>query len=425
MPVEQAGDQRGARHPTVFYADRAYGLETDLSQYGQDLVDGTVVWYESATTRMAGTGRRTLRFRWASGASDSGALWRHGTGAATEALRQNAATQEFEVIVNNVIRASWRPPSIYPDPAQVGRLAWVTIFNPQTTGASDAMLSVLIFENEATGGRDHHAFTHPQKTATVATAYFGAVDSGGTLAYTGTLLAFGYDRDVATLSTLAHDWGAVVPDPPAADEGLTVRQLPPLPFASGAGSAGEFFGLAAQWGAASHHRHRRRSLSPLVNERFATPATWNDSGGGLTAPVPDGSGFHYHTSFLRRRLVSLDANVAWVRAHFNVYNVSGVEDVEVAIRCYSFDAHPLSPQLGDIRYIETSAYVSDSAEHVFERLLTLARRDGETWLALAMLFDPSATAVAVENTRAVVSDWHAAQRSVVADDGALPFGGFG
>ncbi|MGH1344327.1 MAG: hypothetical protein ACRBN8_22400 [Nannocystales bacterium] len=431
MPVRETGDQRGARFCTAFYAQGT--LSTDLSQHETDLTVGTNVVYESATVRLAGVGRRSLRFRiLATADGDVGTLWRHGTGAASESLSIDSG--ELTVVLNNVVTATWREVDIMA--AETARVLWTTMPNPATTGASDAMLSVLSVENEDTGSVSSHWFTHAEKATTTATAYFGAIDSSGTSAYEGTILAMGYDRDVATLSTLEHDWGTVLAEPAPAADGMTVRQLPPMPFASGMGAAGEFFGLAAQWSGTSHLRHRRRSLSPLVNERFPDPARWQHNSfdsGDAAALVPDGSGFGIDWSTLRHRPLSEDAAVAWVRAHLNVYT-SGPDEVEVAIRCYSFDTHPLSVWLNDIRFIEARRTTSDPAGHVFGGEVLqlargydnheLARGFGGTWLALAILFNPEEDAfIDVESASAEISDWHVAQRHVAADDGALGFGG--
>lgn len=432
MPVEQVNDQRGARHSTAFYAESGTGLTVDLSQHATDITAGTNVVYESATTRLDGTGRRAIRWRLECVDTSSGYLWRHGTGAATEGLliHATAGTRSLRVILNNAIVDTFTLGDVWPEAAdgtETLRIAWTTTVNPATTGASDEMLSWLLVYNEDDDTYERHSFTHARKAATSATAYFGALDSAGTSAFDGTMLAIGYDRDVVSFALLEHDWGTVLPDTPT-DEGLTERRRLPLPASSGIGGAGEFFGFAPQWAAANHHAARRRHFSPLVNERFPSPMTFSQltiSGGELWTPVPDGSGYYYLATAVRYRLVPEDASVAWVRAHFRAWLSDNGDDTEIGVRCYSFDAPPHSAELADVRFVEQVVSTAAAAGHVFHGLLTLARRDGMTWLALAAAFDPDAVGGSVGIARGVFSDWHAVPRAVDTGNGGLPVGGFG
>lgn len=427
MPVEQSGDQRGARHSTRFYGV-ADDLHFDLSQFGTDLSTGASgVVYEDDTPRMGQTGPRTLRWRLELNESDGGFLWWHGDGADfLEVVGPGVAGAEATINVTIGGASVSRDVGAWPTTAtdERIRLAWVTTANPGATGAADAMLSWLLVHNEDTGAVARVSFSHPVKSASVSQAAIGARDDAGQSPFTGAILAFGYDVEPTTLTQIEHDWGTVQADVPSA-EGLTTRPVVPLPAESTAGAAGEFFGVAPQWAALSHHRARRRHFSPLVNERFPVPESIRDAiteAGGPWSPVPDGSGYRYSVTMLRKRLVPAAAGVAWVRAHMAA-TVTENANVDIGLRCYSFDAHPSSPDLSDVRFVQEVVTTGAAPRHLLEQLLTLAQRGGVTWLALALNFDPEGVAATTAFARAVISDWHALPRALDSGSGELPIGG--
>ena len=424
--MPQALDQAGARFSTLLYIE-GDAPATDLSQYATDLQsDGTGIVYESATTRLAGTGPRTIRLRWsAQTASDEGTIWRHGSGAATETL--SVAAGAVRVYVSSGYVLEWTPAN-YPTAGQGARIVWTTLENPDTTGAANAMRSIVTVYNESTGAIEQRQATHIRKPTTTATAYMFGASTGGFQLFDGAagLRALGIDHGPATLTTTEHDWGTAVADTAGA-AGTTERPLVPLASSSTAGAAGEFFGLVAQHAAAAHWRSRRRLLSPMVNERFPVSSTIRSSSlstASLWSTVPDSSGYAFGVSFLRLRPMPADASHVFVRAHIEAFELAGAATVEVGLRCYSFDASPMSPALTTIRHVEARVVSGDAPAHVFESMLPVARgADGYTWLALALRFDPDGDTGPATFTAVRLRSWQVVPRHVEASDGALQFGG--
>lgn len=429
MTVFTRGAQSGARYSTLYYAEAAGGaysdIATDLSQYLTDITEGAGndVAYETSTGRMdwmASDGRRTIRIHCEMDNKTEGTFFRHGSTNRERLWLSSAGNLRVDLNGSTYTYAI----TDIGGSAEEFYILWQTIPNPDTTGASDAMRSFLVIYNEPNATVQRETFTHPVKAAETQTAYWGASDSAGGTPFTGTLYKVGYDRDFISLTQWIGSGGSV----PATS---LVQEKEPHPMAeSGLGAAGEFYGPSVRHCTRMHRNAVRRCTSPLVNERYASPATVSPTLliGSEIIPTPDSDVYAFWLPWTWHAPIPETINVAWVQVHCLSYVTTGAA-VPFGIRLYSMDAPPGSPDLSDLRFVgevvTRDDTVSGAGQWDIEDITEIVRdADGWSYFALAVAIDPNAASSNDANQRAVISAVSVLPRSQAPTQGGLGYGGF-
>lgn len=378
---------------------------TDASQYLTNLSVGTSSVYENTTTRFNRGGPRTIGFELEANNTDTGAIWSHGTGANRERITWTAANT-IEVMVNAAAALTYTVTGLGATRDNLV-IAWVTEANPDTTGASDAMRSWLMIWNTTDGTFDKTHFTHAAKNLQSTTATFGALDSAGTTAFSGTITAVWWENRAQSASEIAFDWVAAGSEPASeVDDEEEHQGLPP--DAGTIDSENYHHGPAALWCADATRRLYRRTLSPLWNEVMNTTPSWTDStlstGDPFMRGAPDDVNYRMCLGWLRVYPVSDTCNALWVRVHL-VSSATAGAAVPLGVRIYSWNRPPgiqgLAQQGGvdplESYYLEQVITRDDTGngEWTVMGIMPIARgtsglHKGLTYLCLALQVDPAA-----------------------------------
>ncbi len=346
MPLREQTDDPWDDASCRFYgAGGSYAaLAVDASQFEDDLLSDANAAYENSARFNHGQPRTMLFEFTALATSDSGTLWRHGTGANTEALQMAAGTPAtLTVIVNNAVRLTWDLP------ATLGTcyIGWATETNPDPdAGASDASLSWLYFYS-ATSGETHKVrFTHPSKNSEATTAYVGSSSSGGVNAMTEQIRMFGFWSRLWSLTEIAEtQWDVTsVPTTVAATE---LQGLPVAPATIDAQN--EVHGPSAQAAAAALHHTRWRCMGALLNERFKHVETidYDTQNSQARAGNAIGTGdYLWSLGWFRVYPVSPTANAVFVRVHARMWSTDGgIAAGYWGVRVYVMNRRPVIGQI--------------------------------------------------------------------------------
>lgn len=421
----------------------AVTCDDDVSQYETDLSTNVTYCFEASTTRFNYSHPRTMGFRLLMDNADTGLLFRHGSGANTETFGFSAANTLRLQVANAVI---WTQTlTVLTGSVEEIVVAWATEANPDTTGAADAVRSVVYVWNVDAGTFERFEVGgHVVKALQAgATAVWGANTHPAGTAFSGTITGWWYENRYQSGAEIAADWVAAVTPPTTVL--TTVHQGHP-PEADTIDAQNEQHGPAAIWAADSTRRVLRRTLSPLVNRTFNTTPTWTDALLVATDPMirgyPGASDYRMHVAWSDVVPVPPTANAAWVRIHLRSWTSSGAA-VPIGVRYSSFNRRPgMALPPGDQGaadplvpyYVEATVTRDDDSSDgewtVFDQLLPLSRgRAGimanRTCLALALNVDPAG----VSGNDANAQIWVRAINVVpLFDDragGFQPVGGFG
>ena len=414
MPVrEQTSD------PYDDAACRFYGLGStyaalaaDLSQREDDTLSDASAIYENSARFNHGSPRTMLFYLAPLAATDSGTLWRHGTGGNLELLTLSGSGTIL-VYVNNTLALTW----ILPTTLGETWIAWVSEPNPDPDATSaNAVQSWLLLYSDTSGESQRIRFTHPVKNPQSVTAYVGASSSGGVGACTEQIRTFGFWSRAMTLTEIANTHWDSSPSP-----GATVAntEWQGLPIASGTiDVVDEPHGPAAQLAGAALSHTRWRTMGALANVRFRnvpTITTSTEVDGDDTSKIraPLGSNiYRMHIGWFRAYPVSPTANALFVRVHARVWSiVPGLYTGYWGLRLYAFSRRPVIGQsflgegelpeplqwrIAEEEVADDNHTSSDPGDWRIETVIPIVRgssgisRD-RVYLALAYAVDPAAT----------------------------------
>lgn len=438
--MDAQGSQTNAKPDTVglWLAD---DVETDLSQYALDLttspVGGTFGvtggFRDADTTRqLTGAGGREVYVRvdLRANVDVDQVLVALGPwddpGAATYAIAISSGGALECVIDGATSKAHIF--AVLTTTLQEVSICWSTRANPDTTGASDALISELSIY-----GHTDAAFEEvDQWTHAIGTIY----DPSVSLSVGGYGNAFGWILDSRQVHAarigaawhtnveFAEDWIAAR----SAHGSALPQVLEPLVLGetSEVGRESELVGaanLGAVW--ASANANRARMVTNLVNEVYSDARTLSTTPSPtqrlVTAP---GSAAYKLDAASIRWIPHPGLGLAWVRVHVQSWVTAGAA-VPIGIRCYAFNRPPLgvgplieglpAPAL-DLDYVGAVLTVDHGSTGVGEWLdlgvLRVPRFTGAapTWsgttmLALAHAFDPSGASANDANARIKIKAW--------------------
>jgi hypothetical protein len=355
---------------------------------------GSVVLLEAspASARFDFSHPRTILFRVTADNNDTGNLFRHGSVSPTRFMFSAANT--IQCMVNNSVALSYTVTGLGASAEELV-LAWASEANPDTTGASNAVLSWLYIWNTADGTFDKVSFTHETSTTKTQTAFFGAGDNAGVAVFSGTITGIQFENRVMSPTEIAHDWISAL-TPPGTQ---TQSEDQGLPVSSSVGFAGSshFHGPAAAWAADATRRMFRRLMSPLWNEcmRISTQlsqAELDATDDPWIRGAPADSDWRMHLAHLRAYPVPPGATHLWVRVQLRSYVTSSTA-VPLGVRMYSLNRNPASVGALTSYYAEEIVTRDDAAvegSYVLKMRLPIAKdEDDFTWLALAFNVDPN------------------------------------
>ncbi len=344
MPASyQQGYDAQAKQSTRYLANGANvaACITDRSQRMLNMTAGTNSAYENNTVRFNYSHPRTILVRGTVDNNDTGDIFRHGTGGNLELLYFSSAN----TIRVRVANADVLTYSVTGLPAPAGAdglvIAWVSQANPDTTGASDAVLSWLMIWNTTDGTFDKVAFTHVTKALQASTpGVWGAADSAGINAFTGTITDVLYENRAMSATEIANDWVTALTPPSSSVE----PELQGLPPQSATIDAQNFHhGPAAIWAGDATRRMIRRTLQPLRNLCFRIQGAWDAAALAATDPfiraAPGVSADRMHLAWLECAPVPDNCNRMWVRVQIRSRTSSGAA-VPVRVRVWSFSRPP-------------------------------------------------------------------------------------
>lgn len=417
-------------------------LNTDVSQYGLDLttspVGGTFSLtggFRDADTRaqLTGEGGRELYVRVdlranvdtdqvliACGAWDDPGTATYGiavsSGGAIECVIDGATSKAHTLAVLTTT-------------LQEVSICWSTRPNPDTTGASNALISELMIY-----GHTDAAFEEvDQWTHAIGTIY----DPSVTLSIGGYGNAFGWVADSRQVhaarvgvafhpsAEFAEDWVAARVSHSTAY--IELLEPVPLTFASGIGIENEWAGMAnAGFIAAQADQTRARCVTDLVNEHdsdvrtlttTASPTQW--------LAGPPGGSTTYKLDITRLRwLPHPGPTRAWVRVQVQSWVTAGAA-VPIGVRVYAFNRPHFgvgptieglpTPAL-DFDFVQATLTVDHGSGGVGEwldlGLLRLPKFSGAApgWsgtmlLGLAHAFDPAGVSANDANARLRIKSW--------------------
>lgn len=391
----------------------------DLSQYDTDMTAGTSSVFENASARFNYSHPRTILVRCQANNTDTLNLWRHGTGGNLELLRFSAANT-IQIWTNNTLRLAM---TISPGlPASRANLviAWVSEDNPDTTGASDAVQSTLMWWNLDSGDFDAGYVAHPTKSLQSTQAVWGAGDNLGTNAFTGVITGTLYENRRMSATEIAADWVQDVAAVTSSAQAVTDLQgLPPEQGVIDGES--QWQGPAHVWACDATRRMERRTLQWLRNDRLRIVPAWGAS--TLTATnafirgAPGESDDRMSIAWLMPAAVPDNCNRIWARVHVRSYVSSGAA-VPVRIRLYSFSkpngfgGGGAGGQL--VKHFAGTTILrndGDIGSYVNLGSCPIARgtvgiRRGKTYLALAIAIDPLGESGNDSNARVEIGAIH-------------------
>lgn len=399
---------------------------TDLSQYLTNLTAGTDEAHEDTSVRFNHSHPRTIGLQIQVNSTDVGSLWRHGTAGNLEQLRFSAANTIL-VTVNNATALTYTVAGLdaVRDECVV---AWVSEANPDTTGASDAVLSWLYFWNVTNGTFDKVRFTHAVKNLQSTSGRWGANDSLGTNSFApGVITGIWYENRLQSASEIAVDWVISASEPATVVDTTSEHEGLPATTSTGIHSRDNFHGPAVVWAADKTKRLARRLLSPLYNKRFRSHPTWTDALLTASNPkiraAPGESDYRMHIGWLQGAPVPDTCSHLWVRVHVFSRASAGAA-VPVGVRFYSMNGLP--GDSGFEAFSSTEVITRDDevgvtfGEWDVESLVPISRdAEGNTYLAIALCVDPAAASANDANAQIIVRSCHAVP-SFKSSQGGFP-----
>lgn len=408
---------------------------TDLSQRAVNMTAGASFLFEAspASLRFDFSHPRTMIFRITANNADTGSLFRHG--AASPTRFAFPAANQIRATVNNATAGTLALTGLdaVRDTLVV---AWTSMANPDTTGASDAVLSWLHAWNVTNGTYEQLRFTHAANTTKTQTVYMGAQDNTPTLVFSGTITGIVFENRFMSPTEIAADWVTTFTPPTSVLE-LDGQGIPPQ---SGTIDAQNYHqGPAHVWATDATRRMQRRTLSTLVNDRFIIRPTWTAA--ALAGPFVrqvDGV-YRMLLGTLRCVPVPDSCNVLWVRIHSQNRTTSGAA-VPTGLRVYSMNRPPGALGLGlgggaeafEQYYVGTIVTRDEDISATNGTwdtlgLLTIARgrsgiRKGMTYIAAAIAIDPLSASANDANALSILNAIHVVPGFYQPDGGAA--GGF-
>lgn len=411
----------------------------DESQYATDLTASGSAGYELSSARGAitgATGRDVyVRCELTSAEADV-ILIAHGATDASGVTWAISTDSSGNIEVRQGSAAIWTGPAA---PAGDCSISWSTRANPDTTGASDALISeVVIYDHTAGAYLTIEQFSHA--VPTTSTGYTLTV--GGYYVTGPGLVAA--PTNAPTKARVSNAWH---PSTEVAEDWITERtayagtlddgiaEPVPLTVASGIGDSGELVGRANAGYAAAHAKAvQRRCWSPLVDEAYRNGVELKGNATGyavrylLTAPGSSSHKMGLH--WLRWVEVPPGATHAWVRVHVQSWVTTG-SAVPLSLRCYAMNRPPTVSAIAgqqaipvpalEYAYVEQTLTADDMDSGIVGvgrwldfGLLRLPMFTGPHvgWtdtvhLCLAYVFDPAGASANDTNARARINAWHA------------------
>lgn len=295
-------------------------LAVDLSQE-EDNTGGDASAIFESSARFNHGAPRTMLWEFADLATtDTGTLWRHGTGANLEWLHisPNGGELRIQAYVNNAERLRYDIPH-----ATLGAvwIAWASEANPDPDAAVGEDVVSWLYIHSVTGGWSERVrFVHPTKNSQLTSAYVGSSSSGGVNALSEQVRTFGFWHRLVSFSELA-DWHwsprAVVPT-----NAKTVRES--LALASGSVDVRRTpHGPAAQLASAATRHALWRSMGALSNEVYASMPTITEdtssTGDGRPKALVRSDGYTWMLGWFRAYPVSPTASSVHVRVHARMW----------------------------------------------------------------------------------------------------------
>jgi hypothetical protein len=430
--MDPQGTRPLAKADTVLLLDSsAADAWVDLSQYDTDLTEDDAP-YEDPSVRGAITGAtgRELYVRATVEPTDvNGMLLIHADPA-------NSANNTYAILLNGSGDLEFRQGGTLLTTMAVViavdseiSVHWSTRANPDTTGASDALISEMIAYNHQAGAYiDIVQVTHAVPTTNVAWALTvcGYWNGVATTLFQTPVIKARIGKAWHNSTEFAEDWVAA-----RSAHGSTLPDvLEPLPITTDSGVAdeSEWTGQAnVGYCAASADGNRGRMVTNLVNEVYyeqntldttPTPTQW------FIAP-PGGSTVYKMDATKLRWLPHPGIRMAWVRVHVQSWVTAGAA-VPIGVRCYAMNRPhiglgPLvegdpTPAL-DFDFVQatlTADHTSTGVGVWIELgLLRIPRFEGKspswvgtTTLCLAHAFDPGGTSANDANARLKIKAWH-------------------
>lgn len=416
MPASyEQGFNSRAKQSTRYFATGASitACNTDVSQYLTNMTAGVGCVFEATSARFNYSHPRTILVRAETNNTDTEILFTHGSAGTLERLRFSAANT-ITVTVAGAVVLTYTVTGLGASRENL-IVAWTSIANPDTTGASDAVLSWLHVWNTADGTYDKTRFTHAIKASVSATALFGAGTTAGVQAFSGTIIGLLYENRCMSATEIAADWVTSLSVPSTALETST-QGLPPS--SSTIERHNYHHGPAAVWACDATRRMQRRTLSALVNERCRVRPSWQTTtlDGPFVRQVQDDTVYRMLLGTLKVCPVPDTANVLWVRMHARCWTTSGAA-VPTGLRVYSMNQLPTlggGAQSYEQFFVGTSVTRDDDASvgsWSVLGLLSIARgttgiRRGKTYLVAAVAIDPTSTSANDANARVAINAIH-------------------
>lgn len=388
---------------------------TDLSQYATNLTAGTNVVYELTTSRFNRGAPRTILFRGTCTNANTGTLYQHGTSSSLERFELSAANT-IRLTVNNTVVGTFTA-TVLRASADTVVLAWIVEANPDTTGASNAVLSKVVVYNVTTGSFEIFRATHAAKTLQASTTcFFGAQSTTGTAAFAGTITSILYENRAMSPTEIDADWVTTY-TPPSSVYTVDLQGIPPTSLTID--NPNHWHGPAAVWVAEATRRMQRRTLSAFVNDRCRIRPSWQTTtlDGPFVRRASGDLNWRMPLGHLRVVPVPDTCNAIAARVHARCWTTSGAA-VPTGIRVYSFSRPPaiggggLHGVLGLEKFFDEVVVTRDDdasngAWSYFDPI-PIARgktgiRRGKTYIAIALAIDPYSASTNDANARVAVN----------------------
>lgn len=309
-------------------------LATDQSQYLDNQTAAATWHYEAApATRFNLSNEWTFEFEFEADNADTGRFFQYDcVTAASDLSMRIRATGLIDVIINNTaVSTTITLPGVSAS-YQRFLLAWAALPNPDTTGASDALLHFLSAWNLDTGEFDSVTFTTVVRPTQTGAMVVWAQATGGTSPFTGTPHAVRISGAFHTPTETWEEMSGQLPDPDLLGEERHGVSVPPS--STTVGDDGHFAGPAALLGAAAAKGNDLRLAGPLVNICYGSrPLLEGDLGGQNLAWLyedPDDTDMQLYLEYTHWCPVPPACNHAHVRVFVQAV---GATDLDVA--CYS------------------------------------------------------------------------------------------
>jgi hypothetical protein len=341
----------------------------DLSQYDTDLTEDDAP-YEDPSVRGAITGAtgRELYVRATVEPTDvNGMLLIHADPA-------NSANNTYAILLNGSGDLEFRQGGTLLTTMAVViavdseiSVHWSTRANPDTTGASDALISEMIAYNHQAGAYiDIVQVTHAVPTTNVAWALTvcGYWNGVATTLFQTPVIKARIGKAWHTATEFAEDWVAQRSAPDADAQAL--EDLIPITVASTLGDDGQFVGGPNIAWVAEHNNRKQRALwGPLINDVFTDAEFF----GPTNDPVPwvrlapGSTQYEMRIDWLRWCPIPAGCTHAYVRIQLVSYVTAGAA-VPIRVRMYAMNRPEEMkatkyPGLPKFEYLfETSALLS-------------------------------------------------------------------